>query len=144
MPKCFRHFKALMRKNFILWWRTPGCSLFEILAPILLMAVLWVIRVQVPTTNVNKEGMFSKKYFTYPGLTWNSTDWKLDNGYLNGKLRPFAGWADKKDNHYDDPYLYDAGYDYYGPQIWAPGHCIKQFDFNSPKQASPYIAIIGT
>ena len=50
MTKCFRHFKALMRKNLILWWRTPGCSAFEIIAPILLMAALWAIRLQVPTT----------------------------------------------------------------------------------------------
>ncbi len=49
----FRHFKALMRKNFILWWRTPGCSAFEILAPMVLMAVLWIIRLQIPKTEVD-------------------------------------------------------------------------------------------
>ncbi len=49
----FRHFKALMRKNFILWWRTPGCSAFEILAPMVLMAVLWIIRLQIATTSVD-------------------------------------------------------------------------------------------
>ena len=51
--KCFRHFKALMRKNFILWWRTPGCSIFEILAPVILMVILDIIRRQIPTTNTD-------------------------------------------------------------------------------------------
>ena len=126
MPSCIRHFKALMRKNFILWWRTPGCSLFEILAPILLMAVLWAIRVQVPTTDVNKEGMFSKKYLTYPGLTYmyNDTDWSLKNVVLDRKLQPFTGWANKTDSRHDDPYDYDVGLDYYSPQIWLPGNCL--------------------
>ena len=41
---CYRHFKALMRKNFINWWRTPGCTIFELLAPIILMVALTLIR----------------------------------------------------------------------------------------------------
>ena len=44
MAKCFRHFKALMRKNWIVWYRNPGCAAFEVLAPCILMAVLWIIR----------------------------------------------------------------------------------------------------
>ena len=65
---CCRHFKALMRKNFILWYRSPGCSTFEILAPVFMMIALTLIRLQVPTTPVDQEGMFKKKYFVYPGV----------------------------------------------------------------------------
>ena len=65
MGKCFRHFKALMRKNFIVWYRNPGCASVEIIAPIILMAALWIIRNQVPVTSIDKDGMFSKKYPTY-------------------------------------------------------------------------------
>ena len=115
MTYCFRHFRALMRKNFILWWRTPGCSLFEILAPILLMAVLWVIRVQVPTTSVDKDGQFSKKFMTYTGLYWNGSDWIYQQIPLENILRPFTGWAGMIDHKHSNPYDYDPGQDIYGP-----------------------------
>jgi len=65
---CFRHFKALMRKNFILWYRTPGCSIFEILAPIILMVILTVIRTKIKTTSVDQEGILNKKYVVFPGV----------------------------------------------------------------------------
>lgn len=68
MGKCIRHFKALMRKNFIVWYRHPGCAAVELIFPILLMAVLWVIRVQVPVTSIDKNGVLSKKYPVYNGL----------------------------------------------------------------------------
>lgn len=68
--KSFRHFKALTRKNFILWWRSPLCSLFEIVAPIILMVALTVIRMQVPTTKVDQEGMLKKKFAVFPGAPY--------------------------------------------------------------------------
>ena len=53
MTKCFRHFRALMRKNFILWGRTYFCSCFEIVTPIVLMLVLLIIRNYVPYLSVD-------------------------------------------------------------------------------------------
>ena len=53
MRKCFRHFKALMRKNLILWVRSWGCSTFEIIAPAILMAALAIFRSKVPVTPVD-------------------------------------------------------------------------------------------
>jgi len=40
----------------------------EILTPILLMVVLWVIRLQIPTTNVDSAGLLSKKYVASLGI----------------------------------------------------------------------------
>ena len=54
---CCRHFKALSKKNAILWIRRPGCATFEIIAPILLMCLLWKIRTLVPVTSTDAEGM---------------------------------------------------------------------------------------
>jgi len=68
MTKCFRHFKALMRKNVILWSRTPGCSAFEIIAPILLMAALWIIRLQVAVVEVDQVSMLQKQAMVSLGL----------------------------------------------------------------------------
>ena len=53
MGKCVRHFKALTRKNTLIWTRNWGCSSFEIIAPIILMAALCIIRTQVPVTHVD-------------------------------------------------------------------------------------------
>jgi len=57
MPKCGRHFKALMRKNLLIYTRSYGCSLFEILAPIVLMIGLTVMRMQVPVVQTDQAGM---------------------------------------------------------------------------------------
>ena len=65
--KCFRHFKALMRKNFILWYRMPACSAFELLAPIIMMIALTIIRMQIPVLSTDQAGMFKKKWVVYLG-----------------------------------------------------------------------------
>jgi len=48
MGKSIRHLKALMRKNAILWYRTPFCACFEIAAPVVMMIVLCYLRTMVP------------------------------------------------------------------------------------------------
>ena len=52
-----RHFNALMRKNMIIWIRSPACSAFELLAPVILMVALTIIRMQVPVTLTDQKGM---------------------------------------------------------------------------------------
>lgn len=54
---CGRHFNALMRKNMIIWIRSPACSAFELLAPIILMVALTIIRMQVPVALTDQKGM---------------------------------------------------------------------------------------
>ena len=44
------------------------CSAFELLAPIILMVVLTVIRMQVPVTLTDQKGMLQKKWVAYPGV----------------------------------------------------------------------------
>lgn len=76
MAKSFRHFRALMRKNFILWYRTPFCAVFEILAPVVLMIALVVMRSYVPTSSTDQAGMLKKKLPSYPGVpNINGTWW---------------------------------------------------------------------
>ena len=89
--KCWRHTKALIRKNFINWFRSPGCSTFEILAPILLMVALVVIRMQIPVTYTDQAGMFNKKYVAMPGVPNNEGSWQKSTHYddwINEKVRP--------------------------------------------------------
>jgi len=48
------------------------------------------------------------------------------------------------DTHKECGVEYDIADDFNGPKIYTPSHCIKSFDYNRPKQMSPYVAMIGT
>jgi len=137
-----------MRKNFIVWSRTPCCAFFEIMVPVFLMIVLSVIRLEVPTFSTDQSAMLDKKLPAFPGVgltpdgTWGtSTDYNFDN-----LLRPFFTWANYSESHdHFDPTAYQMSYDTKGPQYYSPGHCMRTFDYQHPggKQPSPFIAIIG-
>ena len=97
MVKCFRHFKALMRKNFILWYRTPLCSAFEIIIPVLLMCGLSWIRSKVPSTSVDQAGMLKKNGFSMLGVPpkdelgqWYTSTSGSSNDVVDLPTRPFA------------------------------------------------------
>ncbi len=148
MAKCCRHFNALMRKNFILWLRSPCCSIFEFVAPVLLMAALWFIRHKVPSYSVTQEGMLDKKYPTFPGVGKKENgDWCKDtscDAWMDNAVRPLFTYADYTEKHQRDTGgSYDTSFDWRGPQFWAPGHCIRTTDWASPKKSSPFIGMIG-
>ena len=117
---CWRHFWALMRKNFILWYRTPGCSTFEVLAPVVMMIALTIIRMQIPTSPVDQEGMFKKKYIVYPGVppitpgTWEGSTHNCN--LINDKVSAMTCYSDYTERHDKDNCVdYDVAYDWYGP-----------------------------
>jgi hypothetical protein len=60
--------RALTKKNCLIWRRNWGCSLLELISPVILMAILWIIRLQVPTTDVDKDGLLNKKLPTAIGV----------------------------------------------------------------------------
>ena len=145
--KCWRHTKALIRKNFINWFRSPGCSTFEILAPILLMVALVVIRMQIPVTYTDQAGMFKKKYVSMPGVPNYEGTWQKssdDDDWINDKVRPMFIYADYYERHHGDPAEYSISYDWHGPQFFAPSQCIKVLSWQKPRRSSPLIAIIGS
>ena len=112
------------------------------------MIILVVIRMKVPKTSVDQEGMFEKKLVAMPGIAndmgwWqNSTTGSLE--YIDTKVRPMFGWADYHTKHNSDGYEYDVAWDWHGPQFYAPSQCIARLDWNKPKKSSPLIAIIGS
>ena len=147
MPKCTRHFNALMRKNFILWWRMPGCAAFELLAPIVLMIVLTIIRNKVPTVPTDQAGMLSKKAPVMPGIGITNGKWAKstsEDNFVDLKVRPFFGWADYSEGHTGSGYSYQLAWDWTGPQFYAPTQCLKTSDWNRPRKSSPLIGTIGT
>ena len=148
MAKCFRHFNALMRKNFILWIRAWGCSTFEVLAPIVVMIGLTIIRNQIPQVSVTQEGMLEKKYPAYPGVGKDADGWCDSthcDDWLKDAMVPLAAYANYTEKHERETEgaHYDPAWDWHGPQFWAPGHCIRTSDWATPKKPSPYIGHIG-
>ena len=61
-----RHYKALMKKNFINWKRTPCGSICEIICPILLMLVLVYARAQVEAVSEDDWSLYSLRRAYYP------------------------------------------------------------------------------
>ena len=52
MGSRFRHYGALMKKNWIIWKRTLGASLCELFCPVVLMAILAVARALITMDDV--------------------------------------------------------------------------------------------
>ena len=92
--------------------------------------------------------MLSKKYWSNLGVPPTDTlgvwpQGQTSPAVINDKTRPLACYANYTDNHHAECYDYDIGWDYYGPQFFAPTQCIQVYSWNRPKVASPIIGIIG-
>ena len=61
-----RHYKALMKKNFINWKRTPCGSICEIICPILLMLILVYARTQIDPAYNDNYSLYSLRRPFYP------------------------------------------------------------------------------
>ena len=132
MSKCwFRHFNALVRKNFIIWKRTPGCSSFEVIAPLILMTLLALLRMGVPSTFVDQDAMLEKKFPSWYGVSPTGMgEWshkKRDNTIVDDRVAALtchSQYYDKK--HTTDCSEYNLANDLHGPQYFTPSQCMKQ------------------
>ena len=61
-----RHYKALMKKNFINWKRTPCGSICEILCPVMLMLILWYARTQTDPDQFDDSSYYTLRRPLYP------------------------------------------------------------------------------
>jgi hypothetical protein len=57
------HLKALLKKNWIYWKRTPYISTLEVVAPILLMSVLLIVRVIIAPVMVPEQS-FTEPFYS--------------------------------------------------------------------------------
>ncbi len=76
MGQKFRHFGALMKKNWIIWKRSLGASICELICPVALMAILAVARSLVTadsilaSSNVDSTVIYKPiDYYTTPNFT---------------------------------------------------------------------------
>lgn len=61
-----RHYKALMKKNFINWKRTPCGSICEILCPALLILILWYARTKADPDQFEDTSYYTLRRPLYP------------------------------------------------------------------------------
>ena len=61
-----RHYKALMKKNFINWKRTPCGSFCEIICPVMLMLILWYARTQADPEAFDDSSYYTLRRPIYP------------------------------------------------------------------------------
>lgn len=67
-----RHFKALMRKNFINWKRTPLGSVLELMLPAFLMLLLVFARQAIKPTTINGVDVTTLLHPSFPMTYLNS------------------------------------------------------------------------
>ena len=60
------HLKALLRKQYIIWKRSPFCSICEILLPVFLASFLFLFR-----STVDKENISELSYLSSNNVTFN-------------------------------------------------------------------------
>ena len=66
-----RHFRALTRKNWINWKRTPVSSLLEIIFPVLLMGVLVFLRHKIPLREISEDQLKKLLHPLFPVVDFN-------------------------------------------------------------------------
>ena len=66
MGQRVRHYKALMRKNWILWKRSWIASVCELLCPVALMAIMSLARIAVKIDHNPSTSLVSNTTIYYP------------------------------------------------------------------------------
>mmetsp|Transcript_12838 Transcript_12838/g.16471 ORF Transcript_12838/g.16471 Transcript_12838/m.16471 type:complete len:91 (+) Transcript_12838:117-389(+) len=79
----WRHFKALNRKNAIVWKRSPLCTIFQILFPVALMAFMCWARSEVRIKHTDLVSLGKYKHPVFPALRFNKlSKWVADSDYV--------------------------------------------------------------
>jgi hypothetical protein len=141
MGSKFRHFKALMRKNWINWKRTPIGSAVEMLTPALLMILLVIARKAMKIQVVNSVDLADLQHPRFPIANYNSTtgSWNVNGVAMQSYMldKSFQGmmqYANYTNNQTKSEPVYNPLLDVKGPFLFNPPHCTKHsiVGFDSP------------
>ena len=120
MGHTIRQFSALTKKNFISYVRQPGCAVFQLLCPGLLMLILVWIRTKITATTTPYINYEEYKKPLFPGLeytgsqTWSTGDFQTTSARQDGFFT--------YDNYTQGTYSIVA--DFNGPLYFNPSHCL--------------------
>ena len=126
-----RHFKALLKKNYLNYRRTPHGTAAEIGVPIVLSLILLIIRFLMKPIHVEDLDIYQLKKPYYPTTLWDESvgNWTMtnyDNTQLGLDLTPFMLHADyvsvmSKDK--EEGAIYNPFLDPLGPFYMFPTNC---------------------
>ena len=140
MTSSCRHWRALMRKNWINWKRRPKCSFFEILCPVLAMFVMVFMRHYIHTSTVPYQKLIPElKMPIIPGLAWDGDATKKapDGAWSTSLIKQRKTQKDLNDfftyGHYATARGdYNLLEDVRGPFYMVPSDCLKVKSFQLP------------
>ena len=105
MAKLCRHFKALNRKNLIVYRRTPICAIFELVLPCGLMCLMVWLRTLVRIKHVDLSSLERYKHPVFPALDYSSfTGWKWDPDAVTDIEQSFMNFVDYAPRPPIDPF----------------------------------------
>jgi hypothetical protein len=76
-----RQFRALTKKNFISFFRQPGCAIFQLLCPGMLMFIMVYVRWKIKDSTPSHHDFEARKRPFFPGFeylgggAWDPTDY---------------------------------------------------------------------
>ena len=93
--------------------RNPVCAIFELVLPVVLMCLIWIIRSKVPIQKTDLSSLEKYKHPVFPGLAYSErTSWKWDPDTVSALELDFMGYMDYAptpptpgDLNQDDPRL---------------------------------------
>ena len=148
MGSSSRQFKALMRKNWINWKRSPKCSFCEICCASYIFLLLVWIRTLINVQTFDVGELAIARHPLLPTLWYNSTtsNWTLSEK-VNEPVQNFTEYNRYPTNPQDPlgPRTkdYDARSDAFGFMGFIPTQCFKNNSFMIDKVEAPVIAVVG-
>lgn len=100
MGSRFRHYCALMKKNWIIWKRTLAASLCELFCPVVLMAILAIARALVEkdnvaaTSNVSSTTLFAPATYLSSATNITKAMQDMEASYSNFRAFSNVSFAD--------------------------------------------------
>jgi len=92
--RCCRHFKALSRKNLMIWRRSPLCAVFELLLPCALISIIVWLRTKVEIKHTDLQSLEKYKHPVFPGLHYKErTSWEWDPDWINETEQSFMRYV---------------------------------------------------
>lgn len=94
LNKSWRHYKALNRKNWILYIRRPACSITELIIPIAVMLLLTWFRTKVPLQHTDSQALQKYKHPAFPALQYTGEEWEWNPEYITNEQLEFMTYND--------------------------------------------------
>ncbi len=88
-----RHFRALSRKNLIIWRRSLVCSIFELVLPCALISIIVWLRTKVEIKHTDLTSLEKYKHPIFPALHYLEDEgWTFDQFWIDDTIQSFMNY----------------------------------------------------